>query len=64
MGWTIFTIVDLYIGLVVLDAMKPSIPLSKLRRLRTARRVILGLIGVCGIVLVAQIVLRYGWLRP
>lgn len=64
MWWTIFTIADLYIGLIVLDAIKPSVPLNKLNLLRIARRAVLSLIAVCGIVLLTQLALRFGWLRP
>ncbi len=63
MWWTAFAILDLYIGLVVLDAMKPSLLPEKLGRLRVARKVILGLMAICGVVLILQIALRYGWLR-
>ena len=58
MWWTIFTAADLYIGLIVLDAMAPSIPAEKLGRLRSARRVILALLVVSAIVLALQIVRR------
>ncbi len=47
MGWTIFTAADLYIGLIVLDAMAPSIPAEKLGRLPVARKVILALLVGC-----------------
>ena len=63
MWWTVFTIVDLYIGVVVLDAMASSLPPEKLARLRRARLVILGLLAASGIVLAAQLAHRY-WMRP
>ena len=63
MWWTIFTAADLYIGLIVLDAMAPSIPAEKLGRLRTARRVILALLVASGIVLAVQIAHRLGWIH-
>lgn len=63
MWWTIFTIVDLYIGVVVLDAMASSLPAEKLGRVRIVRRVVLALMAVCGVVLIVQISIRYGWLR-
>lgn len=63
MWWTIFTIVDLYIGIVVLDAMASSVPPEKLVRLRRARLVILGLLAASAIVLAVQLMHRY-WMRP
>jgi hypothetical protein len=63
MWWTIFTAADLYIGLIVLDAMAPSIPAEKLGRLRSARRVILALLVVAAIVLALQIARRQGWMH-
>jgi len=62
MWWTIFTAADLYVGLIVLDAMAPSIPAEKLGRLRTARKVILALLVVSAIVLAVQIAHRLGWI--
>jgi len=63
MWWTIFTAADLYIGLIVLDAMAPSIPAEKLVRLRTARRVILALLVVSAIVLAVQVAYRLRWIH-
>jgi hypothetical protein len=63
MWWTIFTAADLYIGLIVLDAMAPSIPAEKLGRLRTARKVILALLVVSAIVLALLIARRQGWMH-
>lgn len=62
MWWTLFTVVDLYIGLVVLDAMAISLPQEKLPRLRAARKVIVALL-VAAIVLIIQVAHRLGWLR-
>jgi len=63
MWWTIFTAADLYIGLIVLDAMASSIRVEKLGRLRTARKVILALLVVSAIVLALQIARRQGWMH-
>jgi uncharacterized membrane protein SirB2 len=60
--WTIFTAADLYIGLIVLDAMALSAPGEKQARLRTARKIILFLLALCGVVLLGQLARRYGWL--
>jgi hypothetical protein len=62
MWWTIFTAADLYIGLIVIDAMAPSIPAEKLGRLRVARKVILALLVVSAIVLLLQIARRQAWM--
>ena len=63
MWWTIFTAADLYIGLIVLDVMAPSIPSEKLGRLRTLRKVVLALLLVSAIVLAVQITHRLGWMH-
>ena len=63
MGWTIFTAADLYIDLIVLDAMAPSIPAEKLGRLPVARKVIHALLVVSAIVLALQIARRRGWMH-
>jgi hypothetical protein len=57
--WTIFTIVDLYIGLIVLDSLASSVPPEKIRRLQMAKKVILGLLLASGIVLVLQLLRRH-----
>jgi hypothetical protein len=57
--WTIFTIVDLYIGLIILDTLASSVPPEKIGRLRTAKKVILGLLVISGIVLVVQLIRRF-----
>jgi hypothetical protein len=59
MWWTLFTAADLWIGLIVLDAMASSLPPEKLGRLRTARKVILVLLASSALVLILQIVRRY-----
>lgn len=41
MWWLAFTAVDLYIGLVVLKTMEPSLPAEKRNRLKIAERIIL-----------------------
>jgi hypothetical protein len=57
--WTIFTIVDLYIGLIILDTLASSVPPEKMGRLRTAKKIILGLLVISGIVLVVQLIRRF-----
>lgn len=58
MWWTVFTGIDLYIGLIVLDVMRQSVPLEKEKRLAVIRKVILGLLGATVVVLIAQIAHR------
>jgi len=62
MGWTIFTAIDLWMGVFLLDMMSTSVPAEKLPRLRAARRVILVLLAISIVVLLAQISRRYGWI--
>ena len=61
MGWTIFTAIDLFIAAFMLDLMSTSVPPEKLPRLRIARHVILGLLGVSIVVLLVQFARRHGW---
>jgi hypothetical protein len=59
MWWTLFTAADLYIGLIVLDAMASSVPPEKLGRLRTARKIVLGLLAASALVFALQLFRRY-----
>jgi hypothetical protein len=59
MWWTIFTGVDLYVGLIILDALKESVALEKRKRLATVRKVTLALLGATVIVLITQIIRRH-----
>ncbi len=63
MAWTIFTFVDLLMGLLMLDLMATTIPPEKLPRLRKMRFVVIALVAVSGIVLAAQIARHYGWIK-
>ena len=63
MWWTVFTLADLYIGLIAIDAMTPSVPQEKLARLRVVRKIVIALIGVSAIVLAVQIARRNGWIH-
>ena len=58
MGWTIFTAVDLVLGLLFLDLVAPTLPPEKAGRVRVARRIVLGSLAVTAVVLVVQIVRR------
>ena len=62
MEWTIFTAVDLYVGLVLIDLISTSAAPEKLSRLRKARTLTLVLLGISIVVLTVQIARRYGWM--
>lgn len=59
MGWTIFTVVDLFVGLLLVDLMTTTVPPEKLPRVRMARNVTLGLLAISVIVLVIQLMHRH-----
>lgn len=63
MGWTIFTAIDLWMGVFLLDMMSTTVPPEKFPRLRAARKVVLTLLAISIVVLLAQIARRYGWIR-
>ena len=44
MWWIAFTAIDLYVGLIILEAMAPSLPAQKLKRVRLARNVVIALL--------------------
>lgn len=58
-GWTIFTVIDLFIGVLLIDLMTTSVPPEKLQRVRIARNVGLGLLAASVIVLTVQILHRH-----
>ena len=62
MGWTIFTAIDLFVGVFLLDLMSTTVAPEKLPRLRKARNVTLALFGISTIILLVQIARRYGWI--
>ena len=62
MGWTIFTAIDLFVGVFLLDLMSTTVAPEKLPRLRKARNVTLALFGISVIILQVQIARRYGWI--
>lgn len=47
MGWIIFTAIDLYIGLIVIKSMEPTLPLAKQRRAAVLVKVILVSLALC-----------------
>ena len=62
MGWTIFTAIDLFVGVFLLDLMSTTVAAEKLPRLRKARNATLALFGISMIILLVQIARRYGWI--
>ena len=55
MWWIIFTAADLYIGLVVLKTMQPSLPLVKQKRLKIAEKVILVLLALTAVAFLVKL---------
>jgi len=55
MWWILFTAVDLYIGLVILKTMQPSVPAEKQKRLKIAEQVIVVLLGLTAVVFLAKL---------
>jgi hypothetical protein len=62
MGWTIFTAIDLWMGVFLLDMMATTVPPEKLPRLRAVRKLAIALLGISIVVLLAQIARHYGWI--
>ena len=62
MKWIVFAALDVYIGLIILEALIPSLPVEKLPRAKWARKVILALLAVLAAVFVGMLVKR--WVRP
>ena len=60
MWWIVFTAVDLYIGLVILKTMQPSVPPEKQKRLKGPERVIVVLLALTAIAFVARL-FHYWW---
>jgi len=55
MWWILFTAADLYIGIIVLDAMKSSIPPEKQQRLAVVKKVLWGSIAVLAVAFVVKV---------
>ena len=55
MWWILFTAADLYIGIIVLDAMASSIPPEKQRRLALVKKVLWVSIAVLAVAFVAKL---------
>ena len=55
MWWILFTAADLYIGIIVLDAMASSIPPEKQRRLALVKKILWVSIAVLVVAFVAKL---------
>ena len=62
MKWIAFAALDVYIGLIILEALIPSLPAEKLLRAKCARKAILASLAVLAAVFVGMLVKR--WVRP
>jgi hypothetical protein len=59
MWWIVFTAVDLYIGLVILDTLIPSLPAEKCYRANLAKKIIVVLLVLLAIALAAVLIRRW-----
>jgi len=59
MWWIVFTAVDLYVGLVVLDALMPSLSAEKRRRANVAKKIVVVLLVLLAIALAAVLMKRW-----
>ncbi len=55
MWWIIFTAIDLYIGLVIIKSLEPSLTPAKQRRAAIAEKVIIGSLIVCAAAIVVKV---------
>jgi len=55
MWWILFTAVDLYIGIIVLDAMASSIPPEKQQRLALLKKILWVSIAVLAVAFVVKL---------
>lgn len=58
MWWIVFTAVDLYIGLILLDVMAGSLPAEKRRGVGVAKKIIIALLILLGVALVVVLARR------
>jgi hypothetical protein len=59
MWWIVFTAVDLYIGLVILDILIPSLPAEKRYRANLAKKIVVVLLVLLAIALAAVLIRRW-----
>lgn len=58
MKWTAFAALDVYVGLIILESIIPSLPAEKLPRAKRARVIILVMLGTLAIAFVGLLVKR------
>jgi hypothetical protein len=58
MFWLLFTLVDLYVGVVVLDQMMPSLPPEKQGRARIATRILIAATAIVALFTIVKWVRR------
>jgi uncharacterized membrane protein (DUF485 family) len=59
MKWIAFAALDVYIGLIILEAMIPSLPAEKLSKAKRVRVVILASLGMLAIAFVGLLIKRW-----
>ena len=62
MGWIAFAALDVYIGLIILEALIRSLPAEKLPRAKRARKAILASLALLVAAFVGMLVRR--WVHP
>ncbi len=58
MWWVVFTFIDLYIGLILLDSLMPTLPAEKRNRAVKAKKIVIGLLVLSAIALVGMFIRR------
>ena len=59
MKWIAFAALDVYIGLIILEALIPSLPVEKLSSAKRARVVILASLGILAMAFVGLLIKRW-----
>ena len=59
MKWIAFAALDVYIGLIILEALIPALPAEKLAVAKRARVIILACLGMLTVVLVGLLIKRW-----
>jgi hypothetical protein len=59
MKWIAFAALDVYIGLIILEAMIPSLPAEKVLAAKRARVIILACLGILAVAFVGLLIKRW-----
>ena len=59
MKWIAFAALDVYIGLIILEAMIPSLPAEKVQKGKRARVVVLASLGMLAVAFVGLLIKRW-----